>query len=120
MKFSVKLIAAALCAAMLCVPTLAAGSSDAPGAGTYVPDPQYTMAWGTATWQDNGSLLVRKSGENKPTDGMALWTKNAIVLDAVSAPSCALRPLLPMVCMACTTASMTQGGLRRVVAALSR
>ena len=37
MKFSVKLIAAALCAAMLCVPTLAAGSSDAPGAGTYVP-----------------------------------------------------------------------------------
>lgn len=84
MKFSVKLITAALCAAMLCVPTLAAGSSDAPGAGTYVPDPQYTMAWGTATWQDNGSLLVRKSGENKPTDGMALWTKNAIVLDAVS------------------------------------
>lgn len=84
MKFSVKLIAAVLCAAMLCVPTLAAGSSDAPGAGTYVPDPQYTMAWGTATWQDNGSLLVRKSGENKPTDGMALWTKNAIVLDAVS------------------------------------
>lgn len=84
MKFSVKLIAAALCAAMLCVPTLAAGSSDAPGAGTYVPDPQYTMAWGTATWQDNGSLLVRKSGENKPTDGMALWTKNAIVLDAIS------------------------------------
>lgn len=84
MKFSVKLIAAVLCAAMLCVPTLAAGSSDAPGAGTYVPDPQYTMAWGTATWQDNGSLLVRKSGENKPTDGMALWTKNAIVLDAIS------------------------------------
>lgn len=84
MKFSVKLIVAALCAAMLCVPTLAAGSSDAPGAGTYVPDPQYTMAWGTATWQDNGSLLVRKSGENKPTDGMALWTKNAIVLDAIS------------------------------------
>lgn len=84
MKFSKKIFAAVLCAAMLCVPTLAAGSSDAPGAGTYVPDPQYTMAWGTATWQDNGSLLVRKSGENKPTDGMALWTKNAIVLDAVS------------------------------------
>lgn len=84
MKFSVKLIAAALCAAMLCVPALAAGSSNAPGAGTYVPDPQYTMVWGAATWQDNGSLLVRKSGENKPTDGMALWTKNAIVLDAVT------------------------------------
>ena len=84
MKFSKKIFAAVLCAAMLCVPTLAAGSSDAPGAGTYVPDPQYTMAWGTATWQDNGSLLVRKSGENKPTDGMALWTKNAIVLDAIS------------------------------------
>ena len=84
MKFSKKILAAVLCAAMLCVPTLAAGSSDAPGAGTYVPDPQYTMAWGTATWQDNGSLLVRKSGENKPTDGMALWTKNAIVLDAIS------------------------------------
>ena len=84
MKFSVKLIAAALCAAMLCVPALAAGSSNAPGTGTYVPDPQYTMVWGAATWQDNGSLLVRKSGENKPTDGMALWTKNAIVLDAVT------------------------------------
>ena len=84
MKFSKKILAAVLCAAMLCVPTLAAGSSDAPGASTYVPDPQYTMVWGTATWQDNGSLLVRKSGENKPTDGMALWTKNAIVLDAVT------------------------------------
>lgn len=84
MKFSKKILAAVLCAAMLCVPTLAAGSSDAPGAGTYIPDPQYTMVWGTATWQDNGSLLVRKSGENKPTDGMALWTKNAIVLDAVT------------------------------------
>ena len=86
MKFSVKLIAAALCAAVLCVPALAAAS--APGAGTYVPDPQYTMAWGTATWQDNGSLLVRKSGENKPTDGMALWTKNAIVRPSrTAAPS---------------------------------
>lgn len=84
MKFSKKILAAVLCAAMLCVPTLAAGSSDAPGAGAYVPDPQYTMVWGAATWQDNGSLLVRKSGENKPTDGMALWTKNAIVLDAVT------------------------------------
>lgn len=84
MKFSKKILAAVLCAAMLCVPTLAAGNSDAPGAGTYVPDPQYAMVWGAATWQDNGSLLVRKSGENKPTDGMALWTKNAIVLDAVT------------------------------------
>ena len=84
MKFSKKILAAVLCAAMLCVPTLAAGNSDAPGAGTYVLDPQYAMVWGAATWQDNGSLLVRKSGENKPTDGMALWTKNAIVLDAVT------------------------------------
>ena len=84
MKFSKKILAAVLCAAMLCVPTLAAGTSDAPGAGIYVPDPQYAMVWGTATWQDNGSLLVRKSGENKPTDGMALWTKNAVVLDAVT------------------------------------
>ena len=84
MKLSKKFLAAALCAAMLCVPALAAGSKEAPGTGTYVPDPQYAMVWGTATWQDNGSLLVRKSGENKPTDGMALWTKNAIVLDAIS------------------------------------
>ena len=38
MKFSVKLIAAALCAAVLCVPALAAGS--ATGAGAYVPNPQ--------------------------------------------------------------------------------
>ena len=41
MKFSVKLIAAALCAAMLCVPALAAAS--ATGAGAYVPNPQYTV-----------------------------------------------------------------------------
>ena len=88
MKFSKKILAAALCAAMLCVPTLAAGSKEAPGAGAYVPDPQYAMVWGTATWQDNGSLLVRRSGENKPTDGMVLWTKNAVVLDAVTGGAC--------------------------------
>ena len=45
MKFSVKLIAAALCAAMLCVPALAAAS--ATGAGAYVPNPQYTVISGT-------------------------------------------------------------------------
>ncbi len=84
MKFSKKILAAVLCAAMLCVPTLAAGSSDAPGAGAYVPDPQYAMTWGTAAWQTDGSLLVQKPGENKPTDGLALWTKKAVVLDAVT------------------------------------
>ena len=84
MKFSKKIMAAALCAAMLCVPTLAAGSSDAPGAGAYVPDPRYSMTWGTVTWQDNDSLLVQKPGENNPTDDIALWTKKAVVLDAVT------------------------------------
>ena len=54
---------------MLCIPTLAAGEQDAPGAGAYVPDPQYTVVWGAVTRQDNGSLLVQKPGETKPTDG---------------------------------------------------
>ena len=84
MRFSKKILAAVLCAAMLCVPTLAAGSSDAPGAGAYVPDPWYSMTWGTVTWQDNDSLLVQKPGENNPTDDIALWTKKAVVLDAVT------------------------------------
>ena len=84
MKFSKKILAAVLCAAMLCVPTLAAGSSDAPGAGAYVPDPRYSMTWGTVTWQDNDSLLVQKPGENDPTDDIALWTKKAVVLDVVT------------------------------------
>ena len=84
MKFSKKLLAAVLCAAMLCVPALAAGSSNAPGVGTYVPDPQYTMVWGTAARQADGSLLVQKPGETKPTDGVVFWTENAMILDAVS------------------------------------
>ena len=40
MKRSKKILASLLCAAMLCIPTLAAGEQDAPGAGAYVPDPQ--------------------------------------------------------------------------------
>ena len=84
MKFSKKLLAAVLCAAMLCVPALAAGSSNAPGAGTYVPDPQYTMVWGTAARQADGSLLVQKPSETQPTDGYIFWLKDTMVLDAVS------------------------------------
>ena len=84
MKFSKKLLAAVLCAAMLCVPALAAGSSNAPGAGTYVPDPQYTIVWGTAARQADGSLLVQKPGETQPTDGYIFWLKDTMVLDAVS------------------------------------
>lgn len=84
MKFSKKLLAAVLCAAMLCVPTLAAGSKEAPGTGTYVPDPQYTMVWGTAARQADGSLLVQKPGETQPTDGYIFWLKGTMVLDAVT------------------------------------
>ena len=40
MKRSKKILASLLCTAMLCIPTLAAGEQDAPGAGAYVPDPQ--------------------------------------------------------------------------------
>ena len=87
MKFPKKLLAAVLCAAMLCVPVLANGSSDSPGAGAYVPDPQYSMTWGAATWQADGSLLVQKPGENTPTDGIALWAKKAVVLDAITGES---------------------------------
>ena len=84
MKFSKKLLAAVLCAAMLCVPALAAESSNAPGVGTYVPDPQYTIVWGTAARQADGSLLVQKPGETQPTDGYIFWLKDTMVLDAVS------------------------------------
>ena len=84
MKLSKKLLAAALCAAMLCVPTLAAGSKEAPGTGTYVPDPQYTIVRGTAARQADGSLLVQKPGETQPTDGYIFWLKDTMVLDAVT------------------------------------
>ncbi len=83
MKFSVKLIAAALCAAMLCVPTLAAGSSDAPGAGVYVPNPQYTVISGTVAHQKDGGLLMSTS-TGEPTEDYILWTEGVMILDAVS------------------------------------
>ena len=76
MKRSKKILASLLCAAMLCIPTLAAGA--------YVPDPQYTTTWGVVTRQDNGSLLVQKPSETKPTDGVVFWTENTMILDAVS------------------------------------
>ena len=84
MKHSKKILASLLCAAMLCIPTLAASKQDAPGAGAYVPDPQYTVVWGAVTRQDNGSLLVQKPGETKPTDGVVFWPENTMILDAVS------------------------------------
>lgn len=81
MKFSKKILAAVLCAAMLCVPTLAAAS--ATGAGAYVPNPQYTVIWGTVTHQKDGGLLVSKpTGE--PTEDYILWTEGVAILDAVS------------------------------------
>ena len=82
MKFSKKILAAVLCAALLCVPALAAGSGS--DAETPSANPQYTMTWGTVTRQDNGSLLVQKPGADKPTDGIVFWTENAMILDAVS------------------------------------
>lgn len=81
MKFSVKLIAAALCAAMLCVPALAAAS--ATGAGAYVPNPQYTVISGTVAHQKDGGLLVSKPN-GEPTEDSILWTEGVAILDAVS------------------------------------
>lgn len=81
MKFSVKLIAAALCAAVLCVPALAAAS--ATGAGAYVPDPQYTVIWGTVAHQKDGGLLMSTS-TGEPTEDYILWTEGVMILDAVS------------------------------------
>ena len=78
-----KLIAAALCAAMLCVPTLAAGSSDATGAGAYVPNPQYTVISGTVAHQKDGGLLMSTS-TGEPTEDYILWTEGVMILDAVS------------------------------------
>ena len=78
------LFAALLCAALLCLPALAAEDADAPGAGAYEPNPQYTVIWGTVTRQENGSLLVQKSGASAPTDGYVLWTEHAAILDAVT------------------------------------
>ena len=81
MKFSVKLIAAALCAAMLCVPALAAAS--ATGAGAYVPNPQYTVISGTVAHQKDGGLLMSTS-TGEPTEDYILWTEGVAILDAVS------------------------------------
>ena len=81
MKFSVKLIAAALCAAMLCVPALAAAS--ATGAGTYIPNPQYTVISGTVTNQKDGGLLM-STPTGEPTEDYILWTEGVMILDAVS------------------------------------
>lgn len=81
MKFSVKLIAAALCAAMLCVPALAADS--ATGAGAYVPNPQYTVISGTVAHQKDGGLLMSTS-TGEPTEDYILWTEGVMILDAVS------------------------------------
>ena len=81
MKFSVKLIAAALCAAMLCVPALAAAS--ATGAGAYVPNPQYTVISGPVAHQKDGGLLMSTS-TGEPTEDYILWTEGVMILDAVS------------------------------------
>ena len=81
MKFSVKLIAAALCAAVLCVPALAAAS--ATGAGAYVPNPQYTVISGTVAHQKDGGLLMSTS-TGEPTEDYILWTEGVAILDAVS------------------------------------
>ena len=81
MKFSVKLIAATLCAAMLCVPALAAVS--ATGAGAYVPNPQYTVISGTVAHQKDGGLLMSTS-TGEPTEDYILWTEGVAILDAVS------------------------------------
>lgn len=81
MKFSVKLIAAALCAAMLCVPALAAVS--ATGAGAYVPNPQYTVISGTVAHQKDGGLLMSTS-TGEPTEDYILWTEGVAILNAVS------------------------------------
>ena len=81
MKFSVKLIAAALCAAVLCVPALAAAS--ATGAGAYVPNPQYTVISGTVAHQKDGGLLMSTS-TGEPTEDYILWTEGVMILDAIS------------------------------------
>lgn len=81
MKFSVKLIAATLCAAMLCVPALAAVS--ATGAGAYVPNPQYTVISGTVAHQKDGGLLMSTS-TGEPTEDYILWTEGVMILDAVN------------------------------------
>ena len=94
MKFSVKLIAAALCAAVLCVPALAAGTQqklpslaqsagNAPDAGAYVPNPQYTVIWGTVAHQKDGGLLM-STPTGEPTEDYILWTEGVAILDAVS------------------------------------
>ena len=71
----------ALCAAVLCVPALAAAS--ATGAGAYVPNPQYTVISGTVAHQKDGGLLMSTS-TGEPTEDYILWTEGVMILDAVS------------------------------------
>ena len=74
----------ALCAAVLCVPALAAAS--ATGAGAYVPNPQYTVISGTVAHQKDGGLLMSTS-TGEPTEDYILWTGGVMILDAVSGES---------------------------------
>ena len=80
-RFCYRILPVALCAAMLCVPALAAVS--ATGAGAYVPNPQYTVISGTVAHQKDGGLLMSTS-TGEPTEDYILWTEGVAILDAVS------------------------------------
>lgn len=67
-----------LCAALLCVPAMAAEAETDPAAGRQGP----VAVWGTVTRLENGGLLVKNDGEG--LSEVVLHGEDIICLDAVS------------------------------------
>ena len=79
-KMILRVLSMALCAAMLCLPGLAAQTEGE--AEPAVPAP--VQVWGRATWQSDGSLLLENSDQNDPNREIVLHLGDAPVVDAVT------------------------------------
>lgn len=82
-----KLFSLILCAAILVVPTFAAGES---GEGTDTTGP--VMVWGKLTWLDNGGLLLQNDSETALNE-VILHGESIICLDAVTGETMDIKDL---------------------------
>lgn len=76
------LLPMALCAALLCLPALAAAEGDEADMGPDYLAP--VRVWGTVTRLENGSLFLKNSDENDPNREIIVHVGDAPVVDAVS------------------------------------